>query len=78
MNFMDCPDNIIYAFFIVFNVNHFFMAKMLFELFKLFLNTHTRVVFYFLWGGEMGLEVAGGAADDEAGFDDAFLGVVMG
>ena len=45
MNFMDRPDNIIYAFFIVFNVNHLFIAKMLFELFKLFLNTHAKVVF---------------------------------
>lgn len=68
MNFMNRPDNIIYAFFIVFNVNHLFIAKMLFELFKLSLTPKMRLF----------LEVAGGAADDEAGFDDAFLGVVMG
>lgn len=47
---------------------------MLFELFKLFfphtieLSLHSK--------DEVVLKVAGGAADDEAGLDDAFLGVV--
>ncbi len=49
---------------------------MLFELFKLFffhtieLSLHSK--------DEVVLKVAGGAADDEAGLDDAFFGAVGG
>ena len=68
MDLVKCTHYIIYMLFELRNINHFYF--LLYSLYFLFLKLVT-CVSCLLW-------VAGGAADDEAGFDDAFLGAVGG